>query len=164
MRKLVIFVALAGVMALTGAACNELNEPLPTAPSPLPPPPPSQFRIAGHWEALTDQGRRIAFDVSSDGMVVNGRINVHHDCTTGRLRMTIDGYEGPVRNDSFLATMNYRIDDAGNIYVGKVTVSGQFEADDRVRGGFVNSVTEKPPNDAFGVCLAADGTFQGQKE
>ena len=71
--------ALLSLIILVVAACNEFQEPLPTAPTPPPPLGYSQFQIVGHWEAVTEQGRRIAFDVTSDGRVINGRLNFHQE-------------------------------------------------------------------------------------
>jgi len=146
------------------SACNEVNNFPPAAPAPLPPAPPSQFNITGHWEALSDQGRRIAFDVSPQGALFNTRINFHHDCLAGRLRLTIDGLDAQVAGDTFSGTMLFRINDAGNLYIGRFTLTGRFEADDRMRGGFVSSITDKPPNDVYGVCFPTSGTFDGYKD
>jgi len=156
--------ALLALALLLAASCNEVNVPLPAAPEPLPPAAPSQFSISGHWEGLSNQGRRLAFDVSEQGVVHDGRINLHHDCSAGRLRMTIDGYETQVSGDAFSTTLHWRIDDQGQIYVGEVTVSGRFESDGFAKGGFVNSVTEKPTSDVYGVCFPVHGTWEAGKE
>lgn len=158
------FLALCLMALSAGFACNELNNFPPAAPGPVPLPRPSQFNIVGHWEALTDQGRRVAFDVTPQGMVTNTRINLHHDCSAARLRITVDGLEAQVSTSSFLGTTVFRIDDGGNIYVAKVTLSGRFESDTVMRGGFVSSITDKPPNDIYGVCFAVNGTFDGYRD
>jgi len=160
---------LALAMALL-SSCGESEDPLPSAASPpvLAAPPPSQsalrFDVAGHWEGLTDQGRRIAFDVSQEAAVTNSRINFHHDCAGGRFRATVDGYQAQVRDHSFSATLHWRAEDRGRVYAGKVTVSGRFESDLFARGGFVNSLTEKPVGDALGECPSVYGTWQASRE
>jgi hypothetical protein len=159
---------LAGPLLAALLSCDDLKDPPPTAPGPVPPAAPSQFDIAGHWEATSTQGRRIAFDVTKDGMVVNGRINLHHDCNTGRWRATFDGFEGQVVDDAFYTTMNWKANDAGLVREGSVTVSGRFESDDVVKGGFIDSVTDvrwnennQPTGD---VCPTIQGSFEGNKE
>ena len=139
----------------------------PTSPAPLPlasPDVPTRFDIDGHWEGLTNQGRRIAFDVSPAAVLTGGRINLDHDCSTGELRMTLDGYQSRVNASTFSATMHWRIDDKGRIYSGEVTMSGRFESGRFARGGFVNSVTEKPADDGLGTCPSIFGTWDGFKE
>jgi hypothetical protein len=149
-------------------SCDDLKEPVPTAPGPVPPPAPSQFDIAGHWEATSTQGRRIAFDVTKDGMVVNGRINLHHDCNTGRWRATFDGFQAQVVADAFITTMNWKANDDGLVREGSVTVSGRFESDNVVRGGFIDSVDDSrwsKTNQPSGVvCPTIQGSFEGNKE
>lgn len=148
-------------------SCNEVNEPLPTGPDPPPPPPASQFEIVGHWEADSTQGRRIAFDVTEDGRVVNGRINLHHDCNTGRWRATLDGFEAQVMDSAFLTTLDWKATDGALVRNGTLTVSGRFEDSSVVKGGFVNSVNdvrgldEQPTGD---VCPAVQGSYEGNKE
>lgn len=123
-----------------------------------------RFNIVGHWEGTTEQSRRVAFDVTSAGELKNGRFNLHHDCYPGVLRMTIDGYEAPVSGGTFTASLIWRIDDRGLIYAGKLTVSGRFESDFFVRGGFVNSLTRKPSNDGLGQCVSIHGAWEASKE
>lgn len=156
------FLVLIPFLALS---CDDLNEPLPTTP------PPgvvafSHFQIVGHWEATTSQGRRIAFDVTSEGRVVNGRINLHHDCTTGRWRATFDGFNAEIVDDAFLTSFNWGSEEDGVTRSGYVTVSGRFEGDRAVRGGFIDSVNDvrmggEPTED---VCPAIEGTFEGTRE
>ncbi len=102
--------------------------------------------------------------VSENGTVKNGRVNVHHDCTNGRLRMTMDGFRGGVKDHTFSATMHWRINDNGLIYSGVVTVSGRFESPNEARGGFVNSVSEKPAKDELGTCPSVHGTWDAAKD
>ena len=168
--------ALAVLTILLLGACNDNGEDSspnspssasPTSPAPLPlasPEVPTRFDIDGHWEGLTNQGRRIAFDVSPGEVLTGGRINLHHDCSKGRLRMTLDGYQSRVNAHTFNATFHWRIDDKGLIYSGVVTVSGRFESGRFARGGFVNSVTEKPADDGLGTCPSIFGTWDGFKD
>ncbi|MFQ5789244.1 MAG: hypothetical protein ACE5JI_02095 [Acidobacteriota bacterium] len=155
----------AATVVFSLVSCNELREPVPTAPGPVPLPAPSQFSIVGHWEATSSQGRRIAFDVTADGRVMNGRINLHHDCNTGRWRATFDGFQAPVVANAFITTVDWRTNDNGLIRAGSYTVSGRFEADDRVIGGLINSVNdvrrnEQPTGD---VCPSIQVTYEGNK-
>jgi hypothetical protein len=150
---------------LFALACEELKEPVPTAPGPVPPPAFSRYQIVGHWEATTDQSRRIAFDVTPDGRVINGRINVHHDCNNGRWRVTFDGFAADVVDDGFLTTFHWRNTENDIVRSGTMTVSGRFEADREMRGGFINSVNdvrshEEPTGE---VCPAIDGTYVGER-
>jgi hypothetical protein len=159
---------LAGFVLAGVLSCDDLREPVPVAPGPVEPPAPSQFNIVGHWEATSTQGRRIAFDVTRDGRVVNGRINLHHDCNTGRWRATFDGFEAQVVDSSFITTMNWTANDSGLVRQGSVTVSGRFESNDIVKGGFIDSVNDvrwsknnQPTGD---VCPTIQGSFEGNKE
>jgi hypothetical protein len=154
------------IFLIAALSCDELKDPVPTAPGPVPPPPPSKYSIAGHWEATSSQGRRIAFDVTGDGRVSNGRINLHHDCNTGRWRATFDGFQAQIADDSFITTMNWRANDGGLIREGSVTISGRFEGDDLVRGGFINSVNDVRRNErpTGEVCPTIEGDFEGNKE
>jgi hypothetical protein len=148
-------------------SCDELKEPIPTGPDPVPPPPPTQLNIAGHWEASTDQGRRIAFDVTEDGEVINGRINLHHDCNTGRWRVTFDGFEAQIVDSVFITTMSWKNFEKGLTREGVVTISGRFESAKSVRGAFINSVNdvrkknEQPSGD---VCPTIEVSYEGSKE
>ncbi len=152
--------------AFASFGCDELKNPAPTANTPAPPPPPSQYNIKGHWEAESSQGRRIAFDVDADGKVSDGRINLHHDCNTGRWKATFDGFEAQVVDDVFITTMDWRAHDGPVIRRGRVTISGRFESNRLVTGGFIDSVNdsraenEKPSG---GICPTIQGTFEGDK-
>jgi hypothetical protein len=122
----------------------------------------------GHWEATTNQGRRIAFDVTSDGRVTNGRINLHHDCSgeTGRWRATFDGFQVGIVDDGFITTFNWQAVEDGVTRVGTTTVSGRFESNDFVKGGFVSSVNDvrmggEPTGE---ICLSLDGSYVGERE
>ncbi|HXV64676.1 MAG TPA: hypothetical protein VEK15_28520 [Vicinamibacteria bacterium] len=166
-KPLLVSFVLVGVLS-----CSEFQEPLPAAPSPPPPPAFSQFDIVGHWEATTEQGRRIAFDVTADGRVTNGRLNFHHDCNVGRWRATLDGFEAEIVDDSFLTTMDWRASGDGSILAGSIlsgtyTVSGRFESDDLMRGGLISAVTDirKPNEQPTGeVCPTIHVSFGGEKE
>ena len=152
---------------LAGASCDELKEPLPAATDPIPPPAASDFPIQGHWEAESTQGRRIAFDVNPNGKVFNGRINVHHECQSGRWRVTFDGFEAQVVDNAFLVTVNWENHDGRVERVGSYTVSGRFEGRNLMRGGFISSVNdvrkknEQPNGD---VCTTVQVSFEGAKE
>jgi hypothetical protein len=153
-------------MCLFSTSCDEFNEPLPTGTGPIPPPPASDFNIVGHWEADSTQGRRIAFDVTEDGEVINGRINLHHDCSDGRWRVTFDGFEAQVVDNAFLTTVDWRNTDKNVVRTGAYTISGRFEGTTLVRGGLINSVNdirknERPPGD---VCTTIQTSFEGNKE
>jgi hypothetical protein len=153
-------------MPLVALSCDELRAPLPTSAPPPPPPGFSQFQIVGHWETTTSQGRRIAFDVTSEGRVVNGRINVHHDCNTGRWRATLDGFQTEVVDDAFLTSFNWGSDENGLVRTGFMTVSGRFEGDRSVEGGFVNSVNDVRMNGVptGDVCPPIEGSYEGTRE
>ena len=147
-------------------SCEELKEPLPTAPPPPAPPGFSQFQIVGHWEATSSQGRRIAFDVTSEGRVVNGRINLHHDCNTGRWRATFDGFNADIVDDGFLTSFNWGSDENGLVRIGFTTVSGRFEGDRTVKGGFIDSVNDARRNGVptGDVCPPIQGSYEGTRE
>ena len=117
---------------LAVVCCDDLEEPLPMAPSPPPPPGFSEFRIVGHWEAVTEQGRRIAFDVTSDGRVVNGRLNFHHECNVGRWRATIDGFTAEIVDNGFLTTLEWKRSGNGSILAGLI-LSGTLYCLGKVR-------------------------------
>ncbi len=159
--------ALFGLLLLFGGvSCEDLNEPLPTAPPPPPPAAFSKYQIVGHWEATTTQSRRIAFDVTDDGRVVNGRINFHHDCNTGRWRATLDGFNVEIVDDGFLTTFNWENTEDGLTRNGTMTVSGRFEGDRSMKGGFVSSVngvrmSGQPTGD---VCPSIEGSYEGTRE
>ncbi len=147
-------------------SCEELKAPLPEAPTPPPPPAFSRYQIVGHWEADTDQTRRIAFDVTGEGRVVNGRINFHHDCNTGRWRATLDGFEADIMDDGFITTFNWENTEDGLTRNGTMTVSGRFEGDRSMKGGFVSSVNGvrmagQPTGD---VCPSIQGSYVGARE
>ncbi len=157
---------LAGLFLLFAGACDDLNTPVPTAPSPIPPPRASDFNIAGHWEATSIQGRRIAFDVTAGGRVVNGRINLHHECTDGRWRVTFDGFEARIVDNAFLTTVDWENKDKKIIRVGSYTISGRFEGRSIVVGGLINSVNDIRKNEepTGTVCTTVDVAFEGNKE
>ena len=159
------------LIPLLALSCNEFQEPLPTAPLPPPPPGFSQYRIVGHWEAVTEQGRRIAFDVTSDGRVVNGRLNFHHECNVGRWRATIDGFTAQIVDDAFLTSFDWRRSGNGSILAGLTlsgtyTVSGAFDSNSRMRGGLIDAVTDvrerDQPTDV--VCQTIHVPFDGEKD
>jgi hypothetical protein len=120
----------------------------------------------GHWEATTNQGRRIAFDVTTEGRVMNGRINLHHDCNTGRWRATFDGFETEIVDDGFITTFNWGSNEDGLVRTGTATVSGRFEGDDHMRGGFINSVNDARLNGVptQDVCPSIEGSYVGNRE
>jgi hypothetical protein len=153
-------------LLLVALSCEELKEPLPTAPPPPAPPGFSQYQIVGHWETTSSQGRRIAFDVTSDGRVMNGRINFHHDCNTGRWRATLDGFETQVVDDSFITSFNWGNEEDGVTRTGFMTVSGRFEGDRFVKGGFVSSVNDvrMNGNPTGDVCPSIEGHYEGIRE
>ena len=161
----------AALLVVLGVSCNDLNEPLPTAPTPPPPLGFSQFRIVGHWEAVTEQGRRIAFDVTGDGRVVNGRLNFHHECNVGRWRATIDGFTAEIVDDAFLTSFDWRRSGNGSILAGLTlsgayTVSGKFDSDFRMRGGLIDAVTDVRENEqpTGVVCQTIHVPFDGEKD
>ncbi len=165
-NALLSFFVLLGVVC-----CDEFQEPLPIAPSPPPPPGFSEFRIVGHWEAVTEQGRRIAFDVTSDGRVVNGRLNFHHECNVGRWRATIDGFTAEIVDNGFLTTLEWKRSGNGSILAGLIlsgtyTVSGRFVSDDRMVGGLISAVTDvREREQPTGVvCQTIHVPFDGEKE
>jgi len=165
-NALVSFFILLGVVG-----CNEFQEPLPTAPTPPPPLAFSQFRIVGHWEAVSEQGRRIEFDVTSDGHVVNGRLNFHHECNVGRWRATIDGFTAEIVDDAFLTSFDWRRSGDGSILAGHTlsgtyTVSGKFDSDGRMRGALIDAITDVRKSDQpSGVaCQTIHVPFNGEKD
>ena len=166
-KALLSFVILLGVVC-----CDDFNEPLPVAPSPPPPLGFSQYRIVGHWEAVTEQGRRIAFDVTGDGRVVNGRLNFHHECNVGRWRATIDGFTAEIVDDAFLTSFDWKRSGNGSILAGLTlsgtyTVSGKFDSDGRMRGGLIDAVTDirKSDEQPTGVvCETIHVPFDGEKD
>ena len=148
------------VAALSG--CNELEDAPPPPPT-VPDVPATQFDITGRWDGVTNQGRPVRFDVRPSGNVVKTTITIHHDCTGGRLVLPLNGYDGKVEADVFSGTVTWRRDEAdGKFYVGTLTVSGRFESDRTVRGGFVNSITDKQA-DNLGVCGPSSGTWEATK-
>ena len=159
------------LLLLGVVCCDDFQEPLPIAPSPPPPPGFSEFQIVRHWEATTDQGRRIAFDVTADGRVENGRLNFHHDCNVGRWRATIDGFATEIVDNGFLTTVNWRRSGNGSILAGLTlsgafTVSGRFESDDRMIGGLISAVTDvREREQPTGVvCPTIHVPFDGEKD
>ena len=148
-------------------ACDDLNTSLPAAPDPVAPPAASEFNIQGHWEAESTQGRRVAFDVNPNGKVFNGRINVHHECQSGRWRVTFDGFEAQVVDNAFLVTVDWENHDGKIERVGSYTVSGRFEGRNLVRGNLISSVNdirkknEQPNGD---VCTTVQVSFEGNKD
>ena len=152
-------------LALLSVSCDDLNTPLPAAPGPIPPPRPSDFNIVGHWEAESTQGRRIAFDVTSRGRVVAGRINIHHECSDGRWRVTFDGFNAPIVDNAFLVTVNWENKDRKITRAGSYTISGRFEGPHVVRGGLINSVDDiRKDDDPTGtVCTTVDVAFEGER-
>ena len=164
MTKRVFFAAL--LLALGLAACDDLQDPPPAAPTLPEPASPTSFDVVGHWEATTIQGRRIAFDVNPSLEVVNGRINLHHDCNTGRWRATFDGFHSVIENDQFNATVNWRTNDDGLFRSGSYSITGTFQSDNIVRGSFANVVTDSRVNErpTGEVCPGIDLTYEGEKE
>jgi len=156
---------LLALFSVAAASCTEFRESLPTGHEVLPSPPPSRFEIVGHWEASSNQGGRIAFDVTADGRIANGHIELHHDCDFGRHRVIINGYEAEVAGDAFLTHMEWQVQDTVSIYTGRLTISGRFEGHRISRGGFVNSIKDVErfgqPIDA--VCPSLHGSWQGEK-
>jgi hypothetical protein len=155
-----------GILALCALSCDDLKNPAPAANDPVPPPPPSQYKIKGHWEAESSQGRRIAFDVDENGKISNGRINLHHDCNTGRWKATFDGFEGQVTDDVFITNMEWHAHDGNVLRRGRVTISGRFESNRLVRGGFIDSVNDSRFEDqqpTGEICPTIQGTFEGEK-
>ena len=157
---------LSGLLFLAGASCTEFRESVPTGSDPIPSESPGELDIVGHWEADSSQGRRIAFDVTSDGRVVNGRINLHHDCNKGRWRATFDGFETEVVQNTFITTMDWQANDGGLIRRGRVTISGRFESDRTARGAFINSVNDVRRNErpTGEICPAIYGSFEGLRD
>jgi hypothetical protein len=161
------FLCVAVVVTFAATACDEFNTPVPPRPSPLPDPRPSSFAITGHWEATSTQGRRIAFDVNSNGRVINGRINLHHECSDGRWRVTFDGFQAQVVDNTFITTVDWEAKDNGVTYAGSYTISGRFEARNIVKGGLLNSVNDirKKNEQPTGiVCGTVEESYEGNKE
>ncbi len=99
--------------------------------------------------------------------IFNGRINAHHECQSGRWRVTFDGFEAQVVDNAFLVTVDWENHDGRVERVGSYTVSGRFEGRNLVRGGFISSVNdirrrnEQPNGD---VCTTVQVSFEGVKE
>ena len=146
---------------LAVAGCNEFQD-FPPAPPTVASPVASQFQIQGRWDGITNQGRPVRFDIQQSGGVHNGTISLHHDCSGGRLVLQLTGYESVVNDDSFEVTMNWRQDEDRRFYTGTLTVSGIFESNDVVRGGFINSITDKLA-DNLGVCNGINGSWEATK-
>ena len=150
------------ISALGVVACNEFQD-FPPAPPTVASPVPSQFQIDGRWDGITNQGRPVRFDIHlGSGEQKNGEISLHHDCSGGRLVLKLTGYESVVNDDSFEVTMNWRQDEDRRFYTGTLTVSGIFESNDVVRGGFINSITDKLA-DNLGVCTGISGSWEATK-
>lgn len=152
-------------------SCDDLKDDLPTTPPPPELPSFSQFDVVGHWESSSDQGRRIAFDVTSDGYVVNGRLNFHHECNVGRWRATLDGFTAKIVDDGFLTTADWRASGNGSILAGMTlsgtyTISGRFESDGIVRGSLISAVTDVRNNEqpTGVVCETIHTPYDGEKE
>jgi hypothetical protein len=121
---------------------------------------------------MTDQGRPVAFVATTQealgnplyhANVVQGQISLYHDCSGGRLVLQLTGYDTEVRGNSFSGTAIWRRDDPdGKYYTGVLTVSGRFINGDNASGGFVNSVTDKYP-DNLGVCGSVSGTWSARR-
>ena len=154
------------LLLVSFTSCDDLNTPIPTATEPIPPPHASDFNIVGHWEATSTQGRRIAFDVTSGGRVVNGRINIHHECTDGRWRVTFDGFEARVVDNAFLTSVDWENKERKIIHAGSYTISGRFESRNIVVGGLINSVNDIRKNEepTGEVCTTVDVAFEGNKD
>ena len=69
-------------------------------------------------------------------------------------------------DDAFLTSFNWGSDEDGLVRVGFMTVSGRFEGDRSVKGGFINSVNDVRMNgDPTGdVCLPIEGSYEGTRE
>ena len=155
-------------VGLLAVSCDELKAPLPAAPDPMPPPAASDFSIQGHWEAKSTQGRSITFNVTEIGRVKNGRIKLHHDCASGRWRVTFRGFEAKVVDNAFITTVDWELVNEGNglTRAGSYTISGRFESNNVVRGAVINSVNdirrfEQPTGD---FCTTTQVFFEGAKE
>lgn len=149
------------LLAMAASSCEEFNEFPPPSPT-VPAVPPSQYAVAGRWDGVSDQGRPLHFDVSDLTQVQNGSLTLHHDCTGGRLVLTLQTYEAQVSGDSFTAAINWRVEEPNHYYVGRLSISGRFEGNYAARGGFVNSVTDKY-DDNLGVCPAASGSWDASR-
>lgn len=160
-----------GVLAVSlSLACEELKDGPPAAPT-VEPVGQTQYDLGGHWEGITDQGRPVRFDVRTQealgdplyhANVVQGFLAVHHDCTGGRLVLQLTGYDTEVQGDSFSGTAIWRRDEPNKYYTGTLTVSGKFTNGDVASGGFVNSITDKYP-DNLGVCGPTSGSWTARK-
>ncbi len=157
---------LTGLLFVATGSCTEFREPLPAGPDAIPSPPVSDFYIVGHWEADSSQGRRIAFEVTSDGRVVNGRINLHHECNEGRWRATFDGFDGPIVDNAFLINQDWQAKHNGVTRRGRTTISGRFESGIFARGGFINSVDDirKGIWPTGEICPTIHGSWEGDRE
>jgi hypothetical protein len=143
------------------SSCDDLNDSPPTGPT-VAPVPASQYAIAGDWNGISNQGRPLQFQVNDQTQVVNATITLHHDCTGGRLVLPLGGFEAQVSGDSFSVTINWRVDEGVKFYTGRLTVSGRFEGSNRARGGFVNGITDKRP-DNLGVCPSSSGSWEATR-
>ena len=97
---------------------------------------------------------------------MNGRINLHHECTDGRWRVTFDGFEARIVDNAFLTTVDWENKDKKIIRVGSYTISGRFEGRSIVVGGLINSVNDIRKNEepTGTVCTTVDVAFEGNKE
>ena len=153
------------LLVLDSIACKDLKDPPPAAPTPPTLSSATSFNVIGHWEATTIQGRRISFDVNENLTVTNGRINLHHDCNTGRWRVTFDGFYSAIENNQFNAMVNWRTNDGDLFRSGSYSISGTFQSDKVVRGSFANIVTDSRVNERITgeVCPGIDLTYEGEK-
>jgi hypothetical protein len=160
-----------GLLALTlSVSCTDLNDPPPASPT-LVPQGQTQYEIAGRWDGITEQGRPIRFDVTTQealgnplyhANVIQGKITLHHDCSGGRLVLELTGYDTEVRGDTFSGTAIWRRDEPTKYYTGTLTVSGRFINGEVANGGFVNSVTDKY-SDNLGVCGPSSGSWSARR-
>ncbi len=98
---------------------------------------------------------------------MNGRINVHHECSDGRWRVTFDGFEARIVDNAFLTTVDWQNTDKKIIRTGSYTISGRFEGRNIVRGGLISSVNDirrKNEEPTGEVCTTVDTAFEGNKE
>lgn len=152
-------------------SCDELKDPVPTAPGAVAVAQ-TQYDIGGRWDGITNQGRPVRFDVRTEealgdpafhANVVRGSLSLHHDCSGGRLVLQLTGYDTEVQGDSFSGTADWRRDEpGGKFYTGTLTVSGRFTNGEVAAGGFVNSITDKYP-DNLGVCGPSSGSWSARR-